>query len=67
MPIVGETRLQDGAIDWEARRTDESIRCDRMRGGCGTVHPGEYMREVDQESGLCVTCRKEGTKDADVS
>ena len=55
MPIVGETRLQDGAIDWKARRTDTSVRCI----GCGTVHPGEYMCEVDQESGLCVTCRKE--------
>ena len=55
MPPIVETRLWDGAqIDWTKRRTTKSVRCI----GCGTVHPGPYMREVDKLTGLCMGCRE---------
>lgn len=53
---------QNIAKHWKARRTNVSVRCDPARGGCGTVHPGRYMVEVDPVSGLCLACREKGVK-----
>lgn len=43
---------------WKRIRTNVSVRCDPARGGCGTIHPGRFMTEVDPATGLCQRCAK---------
>ena len=40
------------APKWEQLRAMESVRC----GGCGMIHPGRFMVEVDATTGLCLRC-----------
>lgn len=46
------------APKWKRLRASDSVRC----GGCGMVHPGRFMAEVDIATGLCLRCS--GSHDA---
>ena len=40
------------APKWKRLRATDSVRC----GGCGTIHPGRFMAEIDPATGLCQRC-----------
>lgn len=61
MPEVANPLITGLRIDWELVRTDEHLRCEKSRGGCGAVLPGKLMAQV--VDGLCEKClEQEGTR-----
>ena len=59
MPTVENPLIHGLPISWELVRTDEHLRCDKSRVGCGSVYPGCLMAKVGAD-GVCEECRSKG-------
>ena len=56
-PIIENPLMYGGRIDWDAVRTNKSVRCTR----CQKVLPGVHMAELVE--GVCRECREKEERD----